>query len=87
MCLQETSEETRLLVLSWTRELLVQAQPYLMVLHQTAEFEKVLFAIVGSGFHHSASIVLGVAGNIEQLLANKEVPWKVRTLSVFIPVG
>jgi len=46
-----------------------------------------LFAIVGSGFHHSASIVLGVAGNIEQLLANKEVPWKVRTLSVFIPVG
>lgn len=87
MCLQETSEETRLLVLSWTRELLVQAQPYLMVLHQTAEFEKVLFAIVDSGFNRSAAIVLGVAGNIEQLLANKEVPWRVRTLCAFIPVG
>lgn len=85
MCLQETSEETRLLVLSWTRELLLQAQPYLTVLHQRTEFEKVLFAIVSSGFHHSAAIVLGVAGNIEQLLATKEVPWRVRTLYVFMP--
>lgn len=84
MCLQETSEETRLLVLSWTRELLVQAQPYFTVLHQTAEFMKILFAIIGSDFHHSAAIVLGVAGNVEQLLAAKEVPWKVRTLSNII---
>jgi hypothetical protein len=57
----------------------------LTVLHQTSEFEKVLFAIVGSGFHQCAAIVLGVAGNIEQLLTTKEVPWKVRTLCVFIP--
>jgi hypothetical protein len=57
----------------------------LAVLHQTADFEKVLFAIIGSGFHHSAAIVLGVAANVEQLLATKEVPWKVRTLCVFIP--
>lgn len=84
MCLQETSEETRLLVLSWTRELLAQAQPYFTVLHQTAEFMKILFAIIGSGFHNSAAIVLGVAGNVEQLLAAKEVPWKVRTLNNII---
>jgi hypothetical protein len=86
MCLQETSEETRLLVLSWTRELLAQARPYFTVLHQTAEFMEILFAIIGSGFHHSAAIVLGVAENLEQLLAAKEVPWKVRTLSVYIPL-
>lgn len=73
------------MVLSWTRELLVQAQPYFTVLHQTAEFMKILFAIIGSGFHHSVAIVLGVAGNVEQLLAAKEVPWKVRTLYVCIP--
>jgi hypothetical protein len=46
---------------------------------------KILFAIIGSGFHHSVAIVLGVAGNVEQLLAAKEVPWKVRTLYVCIP--
>jgi hypothetical protein len=80
------SDETRLLVLSWTRELLVQAQPYLTVLHQTVEFEKILFTIIGAGFHHSAAIVLGVAGNVEQVLAAKAVPWKVRTLSVYIPL-
>jgi hypothetical protein len=53
----------------------------LTVLHQTPEFEQVLFAIIGAGFHHSAAIVLGVSGNVEQLLAAKEVPWKVRTYS------
>jgi hypothetical protein len=55
------------------------------MLHQTAEFEKILFTILGAGFHHSAAIVLGVAGNVEQLLAAKKVPWKVRKLSVCIP--
>jgi hypothetical protein len=47
---------------------------------------KILFAIISSGFHHSAVIVLGVAGNLEQLLAAREVPWKVRILYVYIPL-
>ena len=79
MCLlgfQETSEETRLLVLTWTRELIIQAHPYLNILHQTPEFEKLLYAVIHSGFYHSPSVILGVGGNVEQLLAVK-VPWKV----------
>lgn len=75
------TEEVVLLVLLWTRELLIQAQPYLVVLNKTAEFTDFLQALIKVGFTHNMAVALSVIENIEQFLQSRQVLWKV---SVFL---
>ncbi|XP_047110312.1 serine/threonine-protein kinase SMG1 [Schistocerca piceifrons] len=81
MLSQETAEEILLLVLVWTRELLLQAQPYLGMLHKTQEFLSFIWALVKVGFMHNVNVVLCVLENIEQFLSSGNLPWQAELLS------
>nr|CAD7446499.1 unnamed protein product [Timema bartmani] len=84
MLTQELPEETTELVLQWTREVFVQAQPYMKILHQTVEYEGLVEAVVGAGHCSNPVVVLWIVDNLEQLLAIRDIPLKQSLFSLIV---
>nr|CAD7257211.1 unnamed protein product [Timema shepardi] len=64
----ELPEETTEMVLQWTREVFLQAHPYMKILHQTVEFEGLVEAVVGAGHCSNPVVVLWIVDNLEHLI-------------------
>ncbi|XP_063243710.1 serine/threonine-protein kinase SMG1 isoform X2 [Bacillus rossius redtenbacheri] len=78
---QDECLEIKELVLAWTKEVFMLAQPYLGLLLETLECRAVLAAVVRAGHTTEPVIVLGVLGNLQQLLGTPDVEWQPKLLS------
>ncbi|KAK5642069.1 hypothetical protein RI129_008236 [Pyrocoelia pectoralis] len=70
-----TNFEVTLLLLQWLSDVLINSEPYLLILYNSPEFSKVAKVLVKSGYSYNKGVVRAVCNNLQKLLNKKELSW------------